>query len=176
MSEKKTKSIESIQNQFKVYTGTIVLGATTPSFDLETDPENFKDYSFVNSELIKEVFTSFVGEIEQFPPIFSAVMINGKRAYDLARQGKEVEVKSRKITIYSFELVNFNDNVLSFKVACSKGTYIRSLANDVGAKLGCGGYLSSLRRESIGEYSVDNAYQLPVLVEEIRSVFNEVKE
>ncbi|SMG17287.1 tRNA pseudouridine55 synthase [Marivirga sericea] len=157
---KMTKSIEKYQAQEKEYTGEFTLGFTTPSYDLETAPEFQSETSHINLEdLIKEA-SYFTGEIEQTPPIFSAVKTGGKRAYSLAREGKEVKLKSRVVNISEFEITEFKENKVAFRVRCSKGTYIRSLAYDFGEKLGVGAYLSALRRTKIGDFSVDDADNL----------------
>lgn len=154
---KKTKEIDLIQAQTKEYTGTFTVGATTASYDLEREPEDFKDYAFVTPELINDVVATFIGEIDQTPPIFSAVKIDGKRAFSYARAGEEVVIKSKKIRIYEFEITGLNLPEVNFRISCSKGTYIRSIANDFGVKLGCGAYMSALRRTKIGEFEVIDA-------------------
>lgn len=154
---KKTKEIDLIQAKTKEYTGTFTIGSTTPSYDLEKEPENFKDYSFVTPELINEVVSTFIGEIDQTPPIFSAVKIDGKRAFSYARAGEEVEIKSKKVTIHEFEITRINLPEVDFRISCSKGTYIRSIANDFGIKLKCGAYMSALRRTKIGEFEIAEA-------------------
>lgn len=154
---KKTKEIDLIQAQTKEYTGTFTVGATTVSYDLEREPEDFKDYAFVTPELINDVVATFIGEIDQTPPIFSAVKIDGKRAFSYARAGEEVVIKSKKIRIYEFEITGLNLPEVNFRISCSKGTYIRSIANDFGVKLGCGAYMSALRRTKIGEFEVIDA-------------------
>ncbi|ADR20782.1 tRNA pseudouridine synthase B [Marivirga tractuosa] len=157
---KMTKSIEKYQAQEKEYTGEFTLGYTTPSYDLETEPEFQKETSHLTLEDLKSNTAYFTGEIEQTPPIFSAVKTGGKRAYSLAREGKEVKLKSRVVTISEFEITDFKENKVSFRVRCSKGTYIRSLAHDFGEKLGVGAYLSALRRTKIGDFSVEDADNL----------------
>ncbi len=157
---KKTKTIEGYQAQEKEYTGTITLGATTPSYDLETTPEHFKDYSKITIDHVKDVAKDFIGTNHQTPPIFSAVKKDGKRAYELARAGKVVELKAKIIEIHTFEITKFELPEVEFKISCSKGTYIRSIANDFGEKLGTGGYLSGLRRTKIGDFKVENASEL----------------
>lgn len=152
-----TKRIESIQAQEKEYTGTIVLGAVTPTYDLESEPESFRSLEGITREVIETFAQGFVGKILQTPPAHSAVLIDGRRAYELARKGLEVAVKPREIEIRTFEITRVELPNVDFKVVCSKGTYIRSLANDLGQKLGCGGYLSSLRRTRIGNYRVEEA-------------------
>lgn len=157
---KHTKKIESIQSQEKVYSGEFQLGKTTPSFDLETEVNGLFDLEGINQGKIDLTIKDFMGEIDQVPPIYSAVKIDGKRAYAYARSGEEVEIKSKKVTIYDFGTKLEND-VIHFTVRCSKGTYIRSLANDLGKALGCGAYLKSLRREKIGDFDVENS-SLPI--------------
>jgi tRNA pseudouridine55 synthase len=152
-----TKKINEYMAQEKEYTGHITLGAVTATYDLESTPEQIKDYSFVTTELLQHTTQQFTGTIEQFPPIYSAIKKDGVALYELARRGVEVELKARTITISSFQITNIELPVIAFKVICSTGTYIRSLANDFGAALGCGGYLSSLRRTAIGEFKVEDA-------------------
>lgn len=152
-----TKKITEYQAQSKEYTGTITLGATTPSFDLETEINNTFSILHLNEKLIKETTKQFIGEIEQKPPIFSAIKKDGKRLYELARKGKTTEIKSRKVTIQEFEITNIDLPNVNFRIVCSKGTYIRSIANDFGAALNCGGHLSQLRRTKIGDFTVDDA-------------------
>lgn len=154
---RKTKEIDLIQAKTKEYTGTFTIGATTPSYDLEKEPENFKDYSFVTPEMINEAVSTFIGEIDQTPPIFSAVKIDGKRAFSYARAGEEVEIKSKRVTIHEFEITQINLPEVHFRISCSKGTYIRSIANDFGIKLNCGAYMSALRRTKIGEFEISEA-------------------
>ena len=152
-----TKRINELQGQAKEYTGTITIGATTPSFDLETEVnENFPTHH-ITEKLIIDTTSQFIGEVEQVPPVFSALKKDGKRLYEYAREGKEVEIKKRLITISEFEITHIKNVNISFRVVCSKGTYIRSLANDFGKALGSGGYLSELRRTKIGDYNVNNA-------------------
>jgi tRNA pseudouridine55 synthase len=141
----------------KEYTGSITLGAVTPTYDLESEPEQIKPYSFVTNELLHSTTQQFVGAIEQFPPIYSAIKKDGVALYELARRGVDVELKARNITIQSFEITAIELPVVQFKIVCSTGTYIRSLAHDFGAAIGCGAYLSSLRRTRIGTFSVDDA-------------------
>lgn len=152
-----TKKITEYQRLPKVYTGIITLGATTPTYDLESEPENFKSTEGITSEKLLDAIQPFTGDILQTPPIHSAIKKDGKRAYELARAGKEIKLEPRQVTISSFELTKIELPDVHFSVACSTGTYIRSLANDYGAALGCGGYLKELRRESIGEFHVSSA-------------------
>jgi tRNA pseudouridine55 synthase len=152
-----TKKITEIQTQIKEYTGTIVLGATTPSYDLETEVDATFPTAHITEALILETTHKFLGEIDQKPPVFSAIKKDGKRLYEHARAGEEVEIQSRKTTIYEFEITRIQLPEVDFRVQCSKGTYIRSLAYDFGLALQSGGHLSVLRRTKIGDYSVENA-------------------
>lgn len=153
-----TKRITEFQQQQKEYTGIIHLGASTPTYDLESEPENFKSVESIDLAQIEEVVkTSFTGTIFQTPPIHSAIKKDGKRAYELARKGQEIKLQPRQITIYSFEITAFQTPELHFKINCSTGTYIRSIAHDIGVALGCGGYLQALRRTKIGDFSVEEA-------------------
>lgn len=157
---KMTKQINTFQGQIKEYTGTIVLGSTTPSFDLETEINKTFSTSHITNDLIYQTTKQFIGEIDQFPPVFSALKKDGKRLYEFARAGEDVEIKSRKITINAFEITNIKENTVDFRVVCSKGTYIRSLANDFGKALNSGGHLSVLRRTKIGDFNVENALSI----------------
>jgi len=152
-----TKKITEIQAQIKEYTGTIVLGATTPSYDLETEVDAIFPTEHITEALILETTKQFIGEIDQKPPVFSAIKKEGKRLYEHARAGEVVEIQSRKTTIYEFEITRIQLPEVAFRVQCSKGTYIRSLAYDFGLALQSGGHLSVLRRTKIGDYSVENA-------------------
>lgn len=163
---KKTKEIETYMGQTKEYTGIIQLGVITPSYDYETEPSEYREFDHIQEEDVRNaIAANFVGEIEQTPPVFSAIKVDGKRSYDLARKGEALELKKRKITVNSFEITQFDFPNLHFKVVCSKGTYIRSLAHDLGQVLGCGGVLSALRRTKIGDFSVENAWNLEELVQ-----------
>lgn len=164
---KKTKEIESIQNAEKEYTGTFFLGATTECYDTERPVNQTFDTSHISNDAIVETAKLFIGEQEQFPPAHSAVKIDGKRAYELARAGKEVPIKSKVITIHTFELTKIELPLIDFRVQCTKGTYIRSLAHDFGKKLNNGAYLHSLRRTKIGNYSVDNALTVEQFLQKI---------
>jgi len=150
-----TKKIAALQGLNKEYTGTITLGATTPSFDLETEIDQEFPITHINKELLLETAKTFVGTILQKPPVFSAVKKKGKRLYEYARAGKEVEVTAREIDIYEFEITQIKMPKVHFRVVCGKGTYIRSLAHDFGKALHSGGYLSELRRTKIGDYNVN---------------------
>jgi len=152
-----TKKIETYQAQVKEYTGTITLGATTPSYDLESEIDQTFDFSKITSEEINAATLQFIGEIQQQPPIFSALKKDGKRLYEYARAGEEVEIPTRTITISEFEITNIELPNVEFRVVCSKGTYIRSLAHDFGKALNNGAHLSALRRTKIGEFSVTDA-------------------
>jgi len=155
-----TKRIESFQAKVKEYTGTFTVGATTPSYDLETEINKTYPTEHLTEQFIKDITLRFTGEIEQKPPIFSAIKKDGKRLYELARAGETTEIKSRKVTIETFEITNINLPKIEFRVICSKGTYIRSLAYDFGIALDSGAHLSSLRRTKIGDFSVENAYTI----------------
>jgi tRNA pseudouridine55 synthase len=152
-----TKKITEIQAQGKEYIGTITVGATTPSYDLETEVNETFPTEHITATLIQEVVKQFLGEIDQKPPVFSAIKKNGIRLYEHARAGEEVEIASRKTTIFEFEITRIALPEVDFRVVCSKGTYIRSLAYDFGKALNSGAYLSVLRRTKIGDYSVENA-------------------
>jgi tRNA pseudouridine55 synthase len=157
---KATKTIVNYQDLGKSYSAVIKIGATTATDDSEAEEENITDISNVNESSIIEAFKSFRGVIEQVPPKYSAKKVDGKRLYKLARKNIEVEIKPVSIEIQSLDIININLPYISFDVKCSKGTYIRSIARDIGAKLGIGAYLSSLRRISIGDYHVDSAVGL----------------
>lgn len=154
---KMTKQINIYQGQEKEYTGTITLGSTTPSYDLETDVDASFSTDHITEALIQDTTKQFIGKIEQFPPVFSAIKKEGKRLYEFAREGKSVEIKSRTVEISEFEITKISGVNIEFKVVCSKGTYIRSLAHDFGKALNSGAHLSELRRTRIGEFSIKNA-------------------
>ena len=154
---KMTKQIDSYQAQIKEYTGTIQLGATTPSYDLETQVNATFSTDHITEDLIHATTKQFVGEINQFPPVFSAIKKDGKRLYEFARAGKEVEIKPRSIKISSFEITKIDGMSVDFRVVCSKGTYIRSLAHDFGKALKSGAHLSALRRIKSGNFDVKQA-------------------
>ena len=165
---KNTKKINDIQNQDKVYTGEFILGKSTPSHDLETEFNSQKDIKNITSNRIEEVSKRFVGEQLQRPPKFSAVKVNGKRAYEYARDNKEVKIKEKNINIHEFKITEFNLPNISFKISCTKGTYIRSIARDFGEKLGCGAVLSKLRRTEIGNYNVEDAFKVNDLADKLK--------
>jgi tRNA pseudouridine55 synthase len=154
---KSTKTINELQGQAKEYTGTITLGATTPSFDLETEIDQSFSIDHITNERIHGTTAQFIGEIEQIPPVFSALKKDGKRLYEYAREGKEVEIKKRGVTITEFEITGIALPLVHFRVVCSKGTYIRSLAHDFGKALQSGAHLSALKRTKIGDYNVNKA-------------------
>ncbi|MFT4669836.1 MAG: tRNA pseudouridine55 synthase [Ulvibacter sp.] len=160
-----TKKIDTYQAQEKEYTGTIVVGGTTPSYDLETEINETFPTVHISTELIHKTTTQFLGEIDQKPPIFSAIKKGGKRLYELARAGETTEIKTRKITIFKFEITNIDLPNIDFRVVCSKGTYIRSLAYDFGKALNSGAHLSALRRTKIGSLSVDDALSIEEFIE-----------
>lgn len=164
-----TKKIDEFQAQLKEYTGTFTVGSTTPSYDLETAVNEHFSIDHLTEDLIVKATNQFIGEIEQKPPIFSAIKKDGKRLYELARAGETTEIKSRKVSIYTFEIINIDLPKIEFKVVCSKGTYIRSLANDFGKFLNSGAHLSSLRRTKIGNYSVKNAISIDSFLNTISS-------
>jgi len=157
---KATKKIPQIQAAEKEYTGTFRVGATTPSFDLEKEMDHEYGYLHITKELAQQVARTFLGEVEQIPPQFSAVKIDGKRAFEFARAGKEIEIKPKFVTISEFEITRFVLPDIDFRIVCSKGTYIRSIARDFGKSLQSGAHLTALRRTRIGEFSVDRAIQL----------------
>lgn len=160
-----TKKIPEIQGQIKEYTGTITVGATTPSYDLETEVDATFPTAHITEELIRATAQTFEGEIMQKPPVFSAIKKEGKRLYEHARAGEEVEIEARKTTIYEFEITRIALPEIDFRVTCSKGTYIRSLAYDFGKALQSGGHLTALRRTKIGDFDVNNGIT-PIAFEE----------
>jgi len=166
---KATKIIESIQVKEKEYTGTFFIGASTPSYDKESAIDKEYKIDHIDKELIENVRLSFLGKTEQVPPIFSALKVDGKRAYKSAREGVKVKLKAREITISEMD-IDYNLPELGFRVVCSKGTYIRSLAYDFGKKLNSGSYMSSLIRTRNGEYAIEDAWNLEELVEYIKNL------
>ena len=160
-----TKKIQELQGQEKEYTGTFTLGATTPSYDLETEIDNTFPTDHLSAEKLQQATEQFKGDIEQFPPVFSALKKDGKRLYEYARKGEEVKINSRTVNISSFELTNIELPKVDFKVSCSKGTYIRSLSHDFGKAVESGGYLSALRRTKIGDFNVENAFTIDTFLE-----------
>ena len=154
---KKTKEISKFQNQTKEYSGEILLGSTTPSFDLETEFDNTYNTNHLTEKLILETTKKFLGKIQQKPPIYSAIKKDGKRLYESARKGIKIDIDSREIEIHKFLITKINLPNIEFEVKCSKGTYIRSLANDLGIELKCGATLTSLKRTKIGEFDLKNS-------------------
>ncbi|WP_145713139.1 tRNA pseudouridine(55) synthase TruB [Chitinophaga japonensis] len=165
---KMTKKINEYQAQEKEYTGSFTLGAVTPTFDLESEPEQPKDTSGIDEALLHATAAGFLGEQQQLPPIHSAIKQNGKPIYHLARKGVEVKVEPRRVVIREFELTKIEMPVVFFRVVCSTGTYIRSLANDFGAALGCGAYLSSLCRTRIGGFRLEDALEVQTFIESLK--------
>lgn len=165
---KETKNIDSYQAQIKAYTGTFTIGATTPSFDLETEINETFPTAHITEDLIRQTTKQFIGEIAQKPPIFSAIKRDGKRLYEFARKGETTEIKTRKVTIAEFEITNINLPNIEFRVVCSKGTYIRSLAYDFGKALDSGAHLSALRRTKIGDFLVENALSVDAFIASLK--------
>ena len=157
---KMTKKIDQFQNLDKIYTGKFFLGATTPSYDLETEVNSVKPTNNISEKLISKALKSFNGKITQTPPIFSAIKHKGKKLYEYARKGETVKIKEREVLIHEFIITKYQLPELSFLVKCSKGTYIRSLANDFGEKLECGAYLSKLTRTAIGNHLLENSISI----------------
>lgn len=166
---KQTKNIDTYQAQIKEYTGTFTIGATTPSYDLETAINETFPIEHITEDLLHKTTKQFTGEIQQKPPIFSAIKQDGKRLYELARKGETTEIPTRKITITEFEITAVNLPRVDFRVVCSKGTYIRSLAFDFGLALNSGAHLSALRRTKIGDFSVENATSIEEFIESLKS-------
>ncbi|QHS62497.1 tRNA pseudouridine(55) synthase TruB [Chitinophaga agri] len=164
---KMTKKINEYQAQEKEYTGTFTIGAVTPTYDLESEPTDFKSIDGITEQMIHEVTKQFLGEQQQLPPIHSAIKQNGKPIYELARKGVEVKVEPRTVFIKEFEITAIEMPVIHFRVVCSTGTYIRSLSNDFGAALGVGGYMSSLCRTRIGDFKLENAWEMDKFIEEV---------
>ncbi|WP_124979198.1 tRNA pseudouridine(55) synthase TruB [Nonlabens xiamenensis] len=157
---KQTKNISTYQAQQKEYTGTIRLGATTPSYDLETQVDQEFALDDITEERVRETTQHFTGRILQKPPIFSAIKKDGKRLYELARAGEETEIQAREVVVHEFEITNFQLPDVHFKIRCSKGTYIRSIAHDFGQALNNGGHLTALRRTAIGDFKVEKAMEI----------------
>tara|TARA_R110001583_G_scaffold59785_3_gene177701 strand:- start:2773 stop:3468 length:696 start_codon:yes stop_codon:yes gene_type:complete len=166
---KMTKQIDTFQGQIKEYTGTLVLGSTTPSFDLETEINETFPTSHISEELIKQTTKQFIGSIEQIPPVFSALKKDGKRLYEFARAGEDVEIKVRTVNISEFEIIKIKGLNIDFKVVCSKGTYIRSLVNDFGNALQSGAHVSALKRTKIGDFNVSNAETVEAFIKNLPS-------
>ena len=163
-----TKQIQELQDQKKVYSGTMTLGSTTPSYDLETDINQKFSTDHIYENILRETTKQFVGEIDQYPPLYSAIKKDGKRLYEYARLGQDIDIKPRKIFIESFNITKFQNQKVDFEVQCGKGTYIRSLANDFGKALNSGAHLSSLRRTKIGDFSINDAIKINEFVESLK--------
>jgi tRNA pseudouridine55 synthase len=169
---KSTKKINEYMAQVKEYIGSITLGATTPTYDLESEPENFSSTDGITDVQLNTATHQFTGEILQVPPAHSAIKINGKRVYELARQGKEVKLEPRKVTVYEFVVTKVEMPIVYFRIACSTGTYIRSIAHDYGQALGCGAHLSSLRRTKIGDFNASDAIPLDTLQQKVKEGYS----
>ncbi|QFZ54176.1 tRNA pseudouridine(55) synthase TruB [Oceanihabitans sp. IOP_32] len=165
---KMTKQIDTFQGQIKEYTGTFVLGSTTPSFDLETEINDTFETKHISKSLILNTTKQFIGDIQQFPPVFSALKKDGKRLYEYARAGESVEIKSRTVNIQAFEITRIDGLEVDFRVVCSKGTYIRTLANDFGKALQSGAHLSALRRTKIGDFNVADAVSIETFIASLK--------
>ena len=162
-----TKRINEFMAQEKEYTGSFTLGAITPTYDLESEPADFKPIDNITATQIQEATKQFIGEISQIPPAHSAIKVEGRRVYELARQGKDVKMEPRRVTIHEFEITNIDLPRVNFRVVCSTGTYIRSLAFDFGQALGCGAYLSSLCRTRIGNFTLDKAQSIEAFLQQM---------
>ena len=167
---KMTKKIDGFQGQKKTYTGTIVLGSTTPSFDLETEVDAKYPTAHITNEMIHRTTKNFIGEIDQYPPVFSALKKNGKRLYEYARAGKKVDINPRKVVIDYFKILSIEGVQINFIVSCSKGTYIRSLANDFGKALNSGAHLGALRRTQIGDFDIKNSMSIEQFISSLPTV------
>ncbi|WP_422356668.1 tRNA pseudouridine(55) synthase TruB [Roseivirga pacifica] len=167
---KKTKSIEGFMADEKEYTGTFTIGKTTSTYDLESDVENETDFSHITTEDLDKARAPFTGSFDQVPPIYSAIKVKGTRLYELARRGEDIKLKPRPVTISEFEITKVDLPEVHFRVVCSKGTYIRSLAHDYGKALGVGAHLSALRRTRIGTFKVEDAYTIEKLIDTIRAL------
>lgn len=169
-SGKATKKIDELQAHVKEYIATIQLGATTPSFDLETEIDATYEWEHITRELVDEALNFFIGSIQQIPPAFSACKVDGKRAYKMARKGKEVELKAKELVIDEIEVLEFDAPRLVIRIVCSKGTYIRALARDIGIALGSGGFLTALRRTQVGNIRIENCYQIEDIINYLENV------
>ncbi len=167
---KATKQLHQLQGLPKEYEGTLVLGATTPSYDAETEIDQEYDWAHITLKQLEGARKQFIGQIEQVPPLFSAIKVDGQPLYKRARRGEQVEVQPRQVTIYEFELTRLALPEVYFRVVCSKGTYIRALAHDFGRALGSGAYLRALRRTAVGPYRIENAWQLDTLINALDSL------
>lgn len=167
---KETKNIDLIQAKVKEYVATIKLGATTPSYDLETEENELFPTDHISPEFLRTALEQFLGESDQIPPLFSAVKIDGKRAYEHARKGSDMVLAPKKITISEIELLQFSTSEIVLRIVCSKGTYIRSLARDLGIALNSGAYLVGLRRTRIGDFKIENAWEVKNFIEKLSVV------
>lgn len=174
-SGKLTKQIDEIQADEKEYIALLKVGATTPSFDLETEEDEQFATAHITRKTLENVLPSFVGAIEQVPPAYSAIKVDGKRAYKLARKGKEVELKSKMLVVKEIEILRFDMPEIELRIVCSKGTYIRAMARDIGNALNSGAYLKGLIRTRIGEYSIDQSLDLTELADMLSAHFNNSK-
>lgn len=166
---KSTKLIDTLQNGVKEYVATLALGATTPSFDLETEVDATYPTEHITRQMVDDALRGFIGRIEQVPPAFSACKVDGKRAYQMARKGKEVELKPKILVIDSIELLDFKPTEITIRVVCSKGTYIRALARDIGRALNTGAHLTALRRTRVGDASIDRCLSVDMAVEMLQN-------
>ncbi len=166
---KLTKKVDEFLAEEKEYTGTITLGASTPSYDLETEINHTYPVDHITNEMIYEAAKTFEGEIEQVSPLYSALKIEGERAYHKARRGEEIKMKARKVRIEAFEITKIEMPLIHFRIVCSKGTYIRSIAHDIGKLLHSGSHLSSLRRTRSGSFNIENAWNLEELIQQIKT-------
>ena len=169
-SQKFTKEVDRFQALDKTYEGSFILGATTPSYDAALPPENERPFSHLEDDGIRDASRQFIGRIEQLPPMYSAVKVDGERLYSLARKGLEVERKTREVNVRSFSLRTFDLPSVSFQIVCSKGTYVRSIVHDLGQVLGCGAYLSSLCRTAIGPFTLAEAWEIETIVVESKQI------
>lgn len=172
---RKTKTIDILQAQEKEYTGTFIIGATTPTYDLEAAPDKHFSIDDINDKNLIKASQSFIGKIEQYPPAHSAIKVNGERLYEKARRGEKIELKARQIVISEFELTRIELPEVDFRVVCSKGTYIRSLAHDFGLAINNGAYLAGLRRTRNGNYHVKDAYKLDLLIHHLTALKQKTK-
>lgn len=170
-SGKLTKQIDEIQADEKEYVALLKVGATTPSFDLETEEDEQFTTAHITRETVEHILPLFVGAIEQVPPAYSAIKVDGKRAYKLARKGQEIELKSKMLVIKEIELLRFDMPEIELRIVCSKGTYIRALARDIGKAMNSGAYLIGLKRTRIGEYTIDNSLELSELADLLSDYF-----
>jgi tRNA pseudouridine55 synthase len=164
---KATKKIEELQLGEKEYIATLKLGTTTPSFDMETEEDSTNDFLHITKEMLEKAIQNFVGEIDQIPPVFSAVKVNGRRAFDYARNGEEVKLRSKRIVIRKIDLETFDLPEVKLRITCGKGTYIRALARDIGEELKCGAYLTALERTRIGNYDIKDAFKVNFFLENL---------